>query len=203
MMNQYVTLMKISMKTNGWRSALGAAVILSACTGGEIEAQDSLRVWKNLQGREIKATLVSVSGGEVQLKLENGALSKVLMATLSIPDQTFVRQSMGNGAATAVKSPAPVSLAWPAAITINPKAFDITTGEQNAAKREYVYNSGSFRYIAKAPLSGTVMREVAADFELARQFMVQLPWGWLPQPKDGGNYKVYLTETLQDFIDLG
>ncbi len=160
-------------------------------------AQDEVRVWKNQTGREIRAALVSLNGGEVLLKLESGVLSKVPLGTLSLPDQTFAKQSAAKPQALTA------ALTWPAAVTINPKALDITAGPQNPAKREYEYNSGSFRYISKAPLSGTVVKEVAADFELARQFMVQLPWGWQPQPKDGGNFKVYLTETLQDFIDLG
>lgn len=194
------------MKSNLWWRALGALLIASACAGRRAQAQDELRVWKNQQGREIKASLVSVNGGEVLLKLESGTISKVPLVALSMPDQTFAIQSARPAAmsATTARPPVPVGgLTWPATVTINPKALEITVGTQNAAKREYEYNSGSFRYISKAPLSGTVVKEVAADFELAQQFMVQLPWGWLPQPRDGAAFKVYLTETLQDFIDLG
>ena len=151
---------------------------------------------------------MEVNGAEVTLKMETGVISKVPLATHALSDQAYVKQraskpAIAGAPSSGASKTAGAALAWPAAVTINPKALDITVGEQNAAKREYVYESGSFRYIAKAPLTGTVMKDVAGDFELASQFVRQLPWGWVPKPKDGGNFKVYLTETLQDFTDLG
>ncbi len=192
---------------NGINTTLRVALIASVLAGGRVRAQDEMRVWKSQEGRELKAAMLELKGTELTLRLENGAVSKVALSRLSADDQIFAKQAATNPimAATvpaAAKVPA-VPLVWPSVVVVNPKALDIAVGKQNAVSREYQYNSGSFLYIAKAPLTGTVMKDVAVDFELAWQFMAQLPWGWQPRPKDGGTFKVYLTETLQDFIDLG
>lgn len=142
-----------------------------------------MRVWKSQEGREIKAALLELKGAELTLRLENGAVSKVALSRLSADDQVFARQAAAP--LPGVASAPAVPLAWPPTVAVNPKALDIVVGKQDTANREFHYASGSFHYIAKAPLSGTVMKDVAVDFELARQFVAQLPWGWMPRPKEG------------------
>ena len=196
-----------STKHNGSLSIGLMLLIIALPHAGKAQAAEASRVWKNQQGRELKASLVDVRGAEVWLKLDNGITSKVQLASLSPADQAYAthwsQKPAGKAAGATNQTAAGPALVWPAAVTIDPKALEIIVGEQNAAKREYEYRSGSFRYVAKAPLTGTVMKDVAGDFELASEFVRQLPWGWVPKPKDGGSFKVYLTETNQDFIDLG
>ena len=180
-----------------------------------LNAQDAtVRTWTNQQGRSIKASLVEVSGVNVVLLLENGSRSTVPVAGLSKSDQIYI-QAMHGGPAPAVGGtkaakaalPLPAAptgpLVWPAAIAVNPKAVNITQGLQNEAERKYHYQSGSFGFIANAPLTGTVMKEVAADFELVRTTFAAFPWGWHPKPEEGTLFKVYLTETEDDFVAIG
>ncbi len=172
------------------------------------------RVWTNREGRTVKAKFVEMSGANVVLELENGSRSNVAMASLSDPDQVYLRTvhgapesappaGGGNAPAVPVAPQALGPLVWPAPIAVNPKAIAVTQGKQDTAARQYHYQTGSFGFICNAPLAGTVMQEVAADFELTRAAIVAMPWGWQPKPKEGTLFKIYLTETEQDFIALG
>ncbi len=196
------------MKRNGLREALGAVLVASLFSGSLVQAQDEMRVWKNQEGREIKAVLVAVNGPELTLRVDNGMVHKVPLSSLSPSDQAFAKSAGVSPTKPASSPPGSTrpalgALEWPTSVTVNPKELDIKVGWQDAAKREFQYKSGSFLYIAKAPLAASVMKDVALDFELAQQLVRQLPWGWAPRPKDGSNFKVYLTETLDDFVALG
>jgi hypothetical protein len=94
-------------------------------------------------------------------------------------------------------------MVWPGPLAVNPKAVVVTQGQQDAANRKFHYQTGSFGFICNAPLAGSVMQEVAADFELTRAALVAMPWGWQPKPKEGTLFKIYLTETDADYIALG
>ncbi len=200
-----MVIIEMFMKRNGFHSAVLAVLIAYASGGLPVRAQEEMRVWKNPQGREIKATMMELKGTDVTLRLESGTITQVPLRALSPLDQTYVKQAAARLATAAPAASQPVTgpLTWPLDVVVDPKDLDIKVGVQNPAAREYEYKSGSFRYISKAPLSPSVMKAVAVDFELARQLMVQLPWGWQPQPKTGGSFKVYLTETQQDYINVG
>lgn len=187
--------------------AFMATVILGS-NGLYAQAEVS-RVWTDNQGRTVSATMVGAAGGQVMLQLENGARSEVPLATLSPQDQAYVRASSQASAKPQPQTAAPSSnlsmpLAWPQEIiTVDPKSIEVTIGMQNNEERRYHYQSGSFEFIAFAPLAGTVMTDVAADFELIQTAIKRLPWGWEPKPRDGERFKIYLTETTADYIEMG
>lgn len=172
-----------------------------------LSAQDKTsRVWTNQQGRTVKAAFVEVSGVNVVIQLENGARSAVPLGTLSKADQDYVQklQSAATAANAATKVVSAGPLAWPQeAISVDPKSIVVTEGLQDEKARRYHYTTGSFEFITTAPLAGTVMSEVAADFELVRTAFSKLPWGFNPKPKSGGGFQIYLTETDEDYIALG
>lgn len=165
------------------------------------------RQWTDQQGRTLTAALVSSQGGQVVLQLPNGTRHTLAVTTLSAADQAFLRSLAAPGAT----APAPLTAAagpaqaeWPAeVITVNPKAIEVTPGLQDAAARQYHYRSGAFEFIANAPLAGTVVSEIATDFELLLASFSRLPWGWQPQPRDGRHFQIYLTETDEDFLAIG
>lgn len=176
----------------------------------------NLRDWRNQQGRSIRASLVAVEGNNVILRRENGSLVEVPLTLLSAEDQAFANQS-GSTPSTPAPATLPTSpstapdpalsgreLAWPAQITVDKSTLAITNGEQNAATRTFIYQCGPFQFTSQAPLSGTVMRDIAADFELTNRLFRQLPWGWEPKPRNGKPFfEAKLFETEQDFIAAG
>lgn len=179
------------------------AIIIGSCCA-QAQTNPGLRAWQDQQGRSISATLIKVEGSNVVLQLENGTRATVPLSRFSAADQAFAKQQ-GSAPASAAGAPAvPKALVWPETVTVNAKDLQITTGEQDPAQRRFVYQSGSFQFVAQAPLTGTVMREIAADFELTRTLIRRLPWGWEPKPRNGKPWFVaQLFETEKDFIAGG
>jgi hypothetical protein len=155
------------------------------------------------QGRSITATLIGVDADNVVLKMENGTMATVPIARFSKSDQAFVNEwSRKSGVLDPTLASKP--LIWPQSITVNAKDLQIENGEQNAAERRFVYQSGSFQFVSNAALTGTVVREIAGDFEVTKALLTQLPWGWQPKPRNGGKlYLANLYETEKDFIAGG
>jgi hypothetical protein len=169
-------------------------------------ASQPARLWTNQQGRSVKASLVEVSGVNVVIQLENGTKSTVHIGTLSRADQDYLQKvQVSKPAASGAATPAPSgALVWPKeVISVDPKSIVVTEGLQDAKARQHHYTTGSFEYICTAPLAGTVMSEVAADFELVKTAFSRMPWGWEPKTKDGKLFQIYLTETDEDYIALG
>ncbi|HYF33798.1 MAG TPA: hypothetical protein VD994_00800, partial [Prosthecobacter sp.] len=181
-------------------SLLAASLLMG--TEARAQAASEMRQWTNQQGRAIQAALVRVDGENVVLRLANGTESTVPLANLSQADQAYARVKKTGGAGPVTGGGG--ALAWPKeVITVDPKTIVVTPGEQNEKARQYHYRSGTFEFIANAPLAGTVMSEVASDFELLRTAFTRLPWGWEPAPREGSHFQIYLTETEEDFIAMG
>jgi hypothetical protein len=162
------------------------------------------RQWTNQAGKSIKAKMIELQGSGVVLELENGTRSQVPLGNLSEADQKYAKeQQTAPSAVETAPQTAALLRVWPAEIQVNPKAIMITLGVQDATARKFEYFSGSFRFISNAALTGTLMRDIAADFELTRALITQLPWGWQPRPLKGEHFLIYLTETTEDFIALG
>ena len=157
------------------------------------------RPWTDQRGRTIQAKFIQSDGNSVVLETADGKMSVVPLANLSAADKAFADQQSKAAPSLTANQP----LAWPPGVRVNPKDMAIVIGEQNATERKFHYQSGSFQFIANAALSPAVMRDVAADFELARALVAQLPWGWQPRPLKGNHFLIYLTETEEDFIALG
>ena len=55
-----------------------------------------------------------------------------------------------------------------------PNSIEITLGEQDAAKRRYVYKSQSFEFVSQDKLAGSMMKEVARTFEATRSLVTAI-----------------------------
>jgi hypothetical protein len=175
------------------------------CLALELSAQVAagVRTWVDQTGRSVRAQVVTVQGGNVVLKLENNTQATVPLTRFSAPDQEYVNQWAKSSSRPSAKAAA-TSFAWPEAVTVDAKNLQILNGDQNADARRFVYQSGSFQFTSNAPLTGTVMREIAGDFELVRALYARVPWGWEPKPEGGGPlFFAMLHETEKDYIDAG
>lgn len=161
----------------------------------------TVRAWTDQLGRVSRAAYVSATDTAVVLRLENGNQASIPIAVLSKADQLYIQQQKARPVAPANSpfTPTAKPLVWPAVVSVDSKALNIVTGKQDTATRQFQYESGSFEFTANAPISATVMRDVAIDFELGEALFNQLPWGWQPKPKNGPHFRVFLTETPEDF----
>ncbi|MEN3943191.1 hypothetical protein WJU23_17970 [Prosthecobacter sp. SYSU 5D2] len=171
-----------------------------------LAAQTAARVWTNQEGRSVTAALVGVAGTHVVIQLADGTRSNVPVDTLSAADQAFLKSlQIGTPApAGSVPLPAPGALTWPKDIlTVDPKSIVVREGLQDKANNRYHYETESFEFISTAPLAGSVMADVAADFILTQKFFIVQPWDWTPRPKSGNLFIVLMAETDEDYIALG
>lgn len=165
----------------------------------------AVRPWTDQLGRVSRAAFVSANDTTVTLRLENGKEASIPLAVLSKADQLYIQQQRARPATPGASPLIPTGkpLTWPGVVSVDSKALNIVVGKQDPAARQFEYESGSFQFTANAPLSASVMRDVAIDFELAQALFNQLPWGWQPKPKKGTHFRVFITETPEDFAAVG
>jgi hypothetical protein len=170
-------------------------------------AQAAARLWTNQDGRSVMAALVETDGTHVVIQLANGTRSRVPVATLSAVDQTYLQSLATIKPASAVvvpASPPAGAYTWPKEIlSVDPKSVVVTEGIQDKANNRYHYEIESFEFISTAPLAGSVMADVAADFILTQKFFIIQPWDWTPRPKSGNRFIILMAETDADYLALG
>lgn len=203
---------KVSQYTQAFSKVASAtlSIYLASIGGvfGQGETVDNVRRWTNQQGQSVHAAFGGVTEGKVALKLQNGTVSYVALEILSKADQDYVQSFQdkagsvpGNVASTLPKN---AVLNWPPGIlSVDPKTVNVVPGEQKAAERKYHYRTDAFEFIANAPLAGSVVSEIAADFELVRSAFTRMPWGWEPKPLANSHFQIYLTETDDDYFAMG
>jgi hypothetical protein len=151
---------------------IGVWVVLSTA----LSAQSPARVWTSQDGRSVTATLVEVAGANVVIQLADGTRSSVPVTALSRADQEYLRTlEAGKPAADPVRPAAAGALTWPReVVAADPKSIVVTEGLQDKTRRRFHYETESFEFISTAPLAGSVMGEVAADFILTlKYFLIQ------------------------------
>jgi hypothetical protein len=192
---------------------VGTVIALSLfplCAIGQQPAP-AMRVWTAANGQKFQAKLLGIEGANAVFQLANGQTTKVALQLLTPADQTAIRGAAANPAApntpppaSANGTPAAKQRTWPAIVELPPNSIEITLGEQDAAKRRYVYKSQSFEFVSQDKLAGSVMKEVARTFEATRALVSALPWGIDPKPPaDLGFYQAKLFVTREDYFADG
>jgi hypothetical protein len=205
---------KVSQYTKVFSKGMGAPLFFSLiCTGGLLgqgENASGVRRWTNQQGQTVDASFGGLSDDKVVLKLQNGTVSHVALDVLSKADQDFIQSLQGKAGATSISTlpatplPGNAVLNWPPGIlSVDPKTVIVVPGEQKPTERKYYYRTDAFEFIANAPLAGSVVSEIATDFELVRKAFTRMPWGWEPKPLTASHFQIYLTETDDDYIAMG
>ncbi len=205
-------------------SAAVAFSLFAPCADAQQPAQ-AMRVWTAANGQKFQAKFTGVEGANAVFQLPNGQSTKVAINLLAPAEQAAIRASApapaapGAGtpaAGTKPSAPATATTAkpgapstakprtWPATVEVPPNSVEITLGEQDAAKRRYVYKSQAFEFISQDKLAGSVMKEVARTFEATRSLVSALPWGIAPKPPaDLGFYQAKLFVTREDYFADG
>ncbi len=203
---------------------VGVSILLASSPLDAIAQQpaQAMRVWTAANGQKFQAKLTGIEGANAIFQLANGQSTKVAINLLAPAEQAALRAAAAaNPAAPAVTGavtppPATATTAkpgaastakprmWPATVEVPPNSVEITLGEQDAAKRRYVYKSQAFEFISQDKLAGSVMKEVARTFEATRSLVSALPWGIAPKPPaDLGFYQAKLFVTREDYFADG
>jgi hypothetical protein len=183
-----------------------AVLLLFFAMFSVVHAHSLERVWKDQNGREVKAKLLEVKGDSVILLLSSGREVPYPLAKLSKEDRAFIADAKlskpssdgakGDGSADNFEA------AWPDRVSYEGEP-EIVTVEENAAKKHFVYESKHFRYTCDVRLSSSVVKGFAVMFEATHQFVRELPLGLNGGVKKDGKYAISLFENYADYISAG
>src|SRR5687768_14328874 len=133
------------------------------------------RSWTDSLNRKTEAELVKIDGANVILKLKDGREAPFPLEKLSQPDRDFVASQRaeleknmpeGGPETAAEKSGKPLNFdsPWPDRITFTEDP-EINTVVEDAAEKQFIYESANYRYVCDVRLSKTVVKGFAVMFE--------------------------------------
>ncbi len=169
------------------------------------------RSWTDTQGRKIDATMVRTDGEAVILKLKDGREVPFPLAKLSEADGKYVTESASQAKAETPAKPAQAKdgkeapdfdSPWPELIKFSEDP-EISTIEENAEKKHFVYESANYRYTCDVRLSKSVVKGFAVMFEATHLYCRSLPLGINGGKKTDGKHQILLFENFEDYVKAG
>lgn len=156
----------------------------------------------NAEGRIIEAEMVTAGETHVSLKLKDGKIVPVAIASLSPVDQAFVRSRLKADALAAQRTPIDKRV-WPDLVqvpTSEIERLELVPTDQPG----FIYRSPSFEFGSEARLLPALIKEVARTFESTKRLIEALPWGIECRPPEGmERYLAALYETRASYVAAG
>ncbi len=138
--------------------------------GVHAQERNPLREWTSSQGKKVRASLTSMDGGEVRLRLESGRELTVKLLQLSQKDQLYLEAMDKAGRTFETKAmPGETRIDLPVAVVGGPREF----------KTEH------FVFVSENEVGKSFIAEAAKVFEGTYQAIRSLPLGLNPTPPDG------------------
>lgn len=131
------------------------------------------REWTNRDGLKITAESLGIQGSNVVLKLQNGKIARVPVVSLSLDDNSFLRDH-----GFAYHEP---WQAWPPDAGIAMKYANVK--EETSGHGSYVYTTPHFRFHCDVNLGMALMNDLARVFELTLRLHEKSPFGILAKPE--------------------
>lgn len=174
-----------------------AAVLLAAWMGppAPLRAEPEIRFrnWTNPNGDTVRARLVGLVNGQVQLRqLSDGSIIEMKLQALAPEDQVYVEER-----AHLVWRRDTVT--WPTHLR---PVRDFRVDELQAG-RNYVYNTPHFSFRSDVRLAPDLVREYSIVFESTHYALESLPLGLQPETPSNGRFKVRLFRRHNDFLEAG
>lgn len=171
------------------------------------------RSWTDSLNRKIEASLTKVDGDKVVLKLADGREIPYPLAKLSKADRDFVAslpaespQNMpaGDDEEAEEKPTKPLNFdsPWPERITFTDDP-EVSTIEENADSKKFIYESANYRYICDVRLSKMVVKGFAQMFEATNLYCATVPLGLNGGSPAKGKHQILLFEKKTDYIEAG
>jgi hypothetical protein len=171
------------------------------------------RSWTDSLNRKTEAELVKIDGANVILKLKDGREVPFPLEKLSQPDRDFVASQRaeleknmpeGGPETAAEKSGKPLNFdsPWPDRITFTEDP-EINTVVEDAAEKQFIYESANYRYVCDVRLSKTVVKGFAVMFEATNKFCADLPLSLNGGSPTKGKHQILLFENKEDYVKAG
>jgi hypothetical protein len=160
-------------------TAVSAILIL---TGSAIAE----RTWTDVNGRTMKASLVSASADAVDLRLRSGRISTVPFSLLSKPDVAFVK---------AWKSK---RIAWLDEVDVS-DSIDLEVVAEDAPKRNFVYRTKHFEFHSDRKIARSLINDFSLAFEATFAGLNALPLNLELNPPAEGHFQIWLFGDRRDY----
>lgn len=171
------------------------------------------RTWTDSLNRKIDASLVRVEGENVILKMKDGREIPFPLSKLSQLDKDFVTslpaekpENMPEGGeGDDSEIPGKVlnfSAPWPERITFTEDP-EISTVEENADEKRFIYESANYRYVCDVRLSKMVVKGFAVMFEATNLFCATVPLALNGGKSAKGKHQILLFEKKEDYVRAG
>lgn len=191
------------------RSSLHNVVrsVIFLLTCGGLLADDGFRVWTDGRGREVTAKMAGMDGDMIVLELKDGRKVPYPLAKMSDADRHTASQWKPTAEAPQ-KAAGPESdelnfdTNWPDRVSFKDDP-EIEIISEDADKKEFIYESANFRFVADARLSKAVVSGFARMFETTHLYCRTLPLGLTGGVKTDGKYLIQLFEKYEDYVKAG
>ncbi len=176
-------------------------LFLLATFGSAVE----VRIWTDLQGRKVEATLVKVEDGSVILKLNNGNELPYLIDKLSVEDRKYVAGvfvSLSDPKKVIAEDALNFDHPWPERITFSEDP-EVNTVTEDTDKKRFIYESANYRYVCNVRLASSVVKGFAVMFETTHLYCRSLPLALNEGKKDNKKHEILLFEYFEDYVKAG
>ena len=147
--------------------------------------------------------MLSLNGESVMLELRDGRKVPLALAKLCAADATYARsQTLTAKPPAAQTATTNFDAPWPERIKFGDDP-EITTVEENAATKHFVYESANYRYTSDVRLSKSVIKAFAVMFEATHLFCRTLPICLDGGSQADGKLQIILFENFDDYVKAG
>jgi SLA1 homology domain 1, SHD1 len=173
-----------------------------------------VRTWTDVQSRKVEASLARVDGQNVTLKLAaDGREIPYPLAKLSADDGKYVESVRGQLTAKPADANKPAAAGaedvakgfdapWPEQVKFSEDP-EVSTVEEDAVKKRFIYESASYRYTCDVRLSQSVVKGFAVMFEATHLYCRSLPLLLDGGNKPGTKNQILLFEKFSDYVAAG
>ncbi len=168
-----------------------------------------IRTWTDVQSRKVEASLARVDGTNVTLKLADGREVPYPLAKLSADDGKYVESVRSQLAAKPADVAKPLDdtakgfdAPWPDQVKFSEDP-EVSTVEEDAVKKRFIYESANYRYTCDVRLSQTVVKGFAVMFEATHLYCRSLPLQLDGGNKPGTKNQILLFEKKSDYVAAG
>ncbi|MDG2125612.1 MAG: hypothetical protein P8J87_18055 [Verrucomicrobiales bacterium] len=160
----------------------------TACAG-------EVRVWRDVEGRELKAEMLGVEAGDVVVALGNGLRRTLAFQRLSEVDQAWV-ESWEESLDAEQALPSPY---WPQRVSQPP--VKVKSGK--AAEGRTVFFSENYEFDCDGKLSPGVIQAFARTAEATRRLMGELPVPLPVATGPGGKHYARVLGSMETYLKAG
>ena len=163
-----------------WRSGICILLFFVITTSGFAQSQSEesrpLRVWKDVQGRELIGELIASDHNWAALRLESQAKIPVPISRFSADDRRFIRSWRKSNPDSPWVDPGAMP-PWPRSLGSGPVRVNRAGGEN-----DFAYRSPHFEITSDIDLPVSVVSDIATIFEATRVAALHLPLGLAAEP---------------------